>query len=160
LPFGVWHVFFYSESDEKGSPHIDGKEIFWYNSTMQQRIQSVLIDHFQEGGVSMILIIAEKPSLGRNIADGILWLKRKEGVSDPKPLSKRNGYLKDTDTSFPGPLAIYFLFAISKTIVLSPKEGPAGAWTTSLAFLKNSNLSFESEKRDSRTKESSSSLRS
>jgi DNA topoisomerase-3 len=42
----------------------------------------------------MILIIAEKPSLGRNIADGILWLKRKEGVSDPKPLSKRNGYLE------------------------------------------------------------------
>ena len=42
----------------------------------------------------MVLIIAEKPSLARNIAEGILQLKKNEGMSAPTALVKRNGYLE------------------------------------------------------------------
>ncbi len=42
----------------------------------------------------MILIIAEKPSLARNIAEGILELEKSRGNANPSQLVKRNGYLE------------------------------------------------------------------
>ena len=42
----------------------------------------------------MILIIAEKPSLARNIADGILELQKNKGIETPAQLVRKNGYLE------------------------------------------------------------------
>ena len=86
----------------------------------------------------MKLIIAEKPSLARNIAAAI-------GASQ-----KRNGYLEGGEYLVTWAFGHLFPFAISRLISPTPSPVPpfVGQWTISRAFRRSSGLSYGTARRE------------
>ena len=76
----------------------------------------------------MKLIIAEKPSLARNIVAGI-----------GGKMTKKNGYFEGEDTLSHGHSAIFSLFVTWRITMSTLWKIPAGRWIIFLAFPKASN---------------------